>query len=175
VTPLLAAALTACTPQPAPRTVIDFMDDGFAREGVLARCNESREQTVTDDECANARRAATAIALEAERARAPQLEQESEAKLLALRESDGRSAGSGAEGAPASAAPAYGAPIGSVLPSLQQATSFVYAEGADPLGRRSVEVPAVEPPTNDLIIPSPQLEVTDLAVMPRPFRDDIDL
>jgi hypothetical protein len=171
--PLLAAALTACAPKPEPRTVIDFMDDGFAREGVLARCNESREETMTDEECANARRAATAIALDAERARAPQLEEESEAKLLALRDSERSPAGFGAEGASASVAPAYGAPIGSVLPSLQ-AAAFVYAEGADPLGRRSIDVPAAEPPANDLVIASPQLEVTDISVVPRPFRDDID-
>jgi len=199
MTPLLAAALAACAPQPEPRTVIDFRDDGFAREGVLTRCSESRDETVADEECVNARRAAAMIALEAERARAPQLEQESEAKLLALREGTarqaaaeqdalaadraaseaayearfGRPAGSG--DASPTPAPAYGAPIGSVLPSMQDAPAFVYAEGADPLGRRSIEIAAAEPPTNDFVIASPRLEMTELAVVPRPFRDDIDL
>ena len=179
------------------------MDDGFAREGVLTRCNESRDETLTDEECANARRAAAAIALEAERARAPQREQESEAKLLALRERDERRtvaeqdaaaaaqvaaeaayearwgrnpAGSRAAGdvSPATA-PAFGAPLGSVMPSMANSPSFdVYAEGADPLGRRTLEVAAAEPPPNEMVIASPRIEMTDLAVVPRPFRDDID-
>jgi hypothetical protein len=168
--------LVACAPQPAPRTVIDFMEDGFAREGVLTRCNESREQTVTDEECANARRAATAIALEAERARAPQLEQQSEAKLLALRDGQARETASApsTEGdASPNMAPAFGAPIGSVLPSMQPAASFVYAEGGDPLGRRSLEISAAEPPANDFVIASPRIEVTDLAIVPQPLGDDI--
>ena len=48
VTPLLAAVLAACSPKPEPRTVLDFMDDGFAREGVLTRCNQNREETLDD-------------------------------------------------------------------------------------------------------------------------------
>ena len=148
------------------------MEDGLAREGVLIRCNESRDETVADVECVNARRAEAAIALEAERARAPQLEQESEAKLLALRERDARESPQ-ASGNPS--APAFGAPLGSVMPSMTSASSFdVYAEGADPLGRRTLEIAAAEPPANDLVIASPQLELTDLAVVPRPFRDDVD-
>ncbi len=200
--PLLAAALAACAPQPAPRSVIDFMDDGLAREGVLIRCNDSREETVADLECINARRAEAAIALEADRARAPQLEQESEAKLLALRERDTRQAaaeqdavetaraeseaayearwrdpaGPRAEGGPSTAvAPAFGAPLGRVMPSMTSSPSFdVYADGADPLGRRTLEIAAAEPPANDLVIASPRLEITDLAVVPQPFRADVD-
>ena len=176
------------------------MDDGFARDGVLTRCNENRDETLTDEECANARRAAAALALEAERARAPQREQESEAKLLALREREGRQAAAeqdaaaaaeaaaeaayearwgrapggspAADAASSAAAPAFGAPIGSVMPSMTAAPSFVYAEGADPLGRRTLEIAAAEPPSNELIIASPRIEMTDLAVVPRPFRDD---
>jgi hypothetical protein len=167
--------VVACAPQPTPRSVIDFMDDGLAREGVLIRCKESRDETVADVECVNARRAEAAIALEAERARAPQLEQESEAKLLALRERDARESPQ-ASGSPSSpSAPAFGAPLGPVMPSMTSASSFdVYAEGADPLGRRTLEIAAAEPPANDLVIASPQLELTELAVVPRPFRDDVD-
>ncbi len=176
------------------------MDDGLAREGVLTRCNENRDETLTDEECANARRAAAAIALEAERARAPQLEQESEAKLLALREREGRQAAAEQDAAAAAepppkrltrlvggvlravrawrrrfaaAAPAFGAPLGTVMPSMTAASFDVYAEGADPLGRRTLEVAAAEPPSNELVIASPRLEMTDLAVVPRPFRDDV--
>ena len=122
------------------------MDDGLAREGVLTRCNENRDETLTDEECANARRAAAAIALEAERARAPQLEQESEAKLLAMRDREGRQAAAEQD---AGAAPAFGAPLGTVMPSMTASSFDVYAEGADPLGRRTLEVAAAEPPPNE--------------------------
>lgn len=178
------------------------MDDGFAREGVLTRCNENRDETLTDEECVNARRAAATLALEAERARAPQLEQESEAKLLALRDREGRRAAAeldaaaaaqaaaeaayearwgrapgnspATDGASSAAAPAFGAPLGTVMPSMANSPSFdVYAEGADPLGRRTLEVAAAEPPSNEIVIASPRLEMTDLAAVPRPFRDDI--
>ena len=198
MTPLLAAVLGACAPKPEPRTVFDFMDDGFAREGVLTRCNQDRDATLTDEECANARRAAAAVALEAERARAPALEEESEAKLVALRnrvdqraaaEQDAAAAAHAAAEAgyearwpeaagrpPTSStvqAPAFGTPVGSVMPSMSKAPSFdVYADGADTLARPEIELAVAEPPPNELVIEAPRLEKTDLAVLPRPFRDD---
>jgi hypothetical protein len=195
---LLATVLAACAPEPEPRTVLDFMDDGYAREGVLTRCNQNRDETLIDEECANARRAAAAIVLEAERARAGELEQESEAKLLALRERQARqdaaeqdaaaAARAAAEAAyearwrgspgPRTAAapnpaPAFGAPVGPVLPSMTDSTLFdVYADGAEPLGRPVFQIEAVQPPPNELVIASPRIEMTDLAVVPRPFRDE---
>ena len=175
LTPLLAVVLAACAPKPEPRTVLDFMDDGFAREGVLTRCNQSRDETLNDVECSNARRAAATIALEAERARAPELEQQSEAKLLALRDRQSRQEGDEVEPTAdnsAGAAATFGTPVGSVLPSISSSPSFdVYADGSDPLTRRTLEV-EVEPPSNDLVIASPPLEVPELAVVPRPFRDE---
>ena len=114
------------------------MDDGLAREGVLTRCNENRDETLADVECVNARRAAATLALEAERARAPQLEQESEAKLVALRDREGRQAAAeqdAAEAARVAAAEAYEArwgraparAAGDASPALRR-----------PSGRRSV-------------------------------------
>jgi hypothetical protein len=168
--PLLAAVLVACAPKPEPRTVLDFMDDGLAREGVLTRCNQNRERTLSDEECNNARRAAATIAIEAERARAPGLEQQSEAKLVALRD---RQAGTAATGDGSASASTFGSPVGSVLPSMSRSPSFdVYADGSEPLGRPAIEVDAATPPANDLVIAEPQLEVPELAVIPRPFRDD---
>ena len=194
---LIAAALAACAPQPEPRTVLDFMDDGLAREGVLTRCNQNRDATSADEECANARRAAAAFVLEAERARAPGLEQASESKLLAVRESEERAATAEQQaaaaaraaaeaayearwrdpsgprlsgGAPASAPPSFGAPVGAVMPSMTESTLFdVYAEGNRPLGRRTLEIAAVEPPANEVPLLKPEIE---LAVVPRPFRND---
>src|SRR5262245_9182163 len=167
--PLLAVVLAACAPKSEPRTVLDFMDDGFAREGVLTRCNHNREETLDDVECNNARRAAATIALEAERARAPELEQRSEAKLAALRDSGD---GTGSAGtASASDAPAFGSPVGSVLPSMfPTPSSDEYAESTELLGPRAIEIEA-EPPSNDLVI-APAIEVPELAVVPRPFRDE---
>ena len=81
---MASLALAACS-KPQPRYFTDFMEDRFAREGTLARCNADREATLHDLECANARRAASAIALEEERARRQALEVESEAKIEALR------------------------------------------------------------------------------------------
>jgi len=163
--PLLAVVLAACAPKSEPRTVLDFMDDGFAREGVLTRCNQSRDETLNDAECTNARRAAATIALEAERARAAELEQRSEAKLVALRDRDSQ-----AEPASAGAAPAFGSPVGSVLPSMSHDESRDAYEGTELLGPRAIEVDAA-PPSNDIVI-APPLDVPELAVLPRPFGAD---
>jgi hypothetical protein len=137
--------LVACAPKSEPRTVLDFMDDGFAREGVLTRCNQNRDKTLSDEECNNARRAAATIALEAERERAPALERQSEARMLAMRERQD-----------AAAAPTFD----------------VYANGSEALGRPSLEIEQAAPPPNDLVIAAPPLEVPELSVVPRPFRDD---
>ena len=77
--------LTACEEE-QPVSFAEFMDDDIARDGTLARCNEDREATANDIECANARRAAAAIALRQERARREALELESERKLELLRQ-----------------------------------------------------------------------------------------
>lgn len=61
------------------------MDDQIAREGTIAHCNQNPVETADDIECANARRAATTVALRAERDRREELERESERKLEALR------------------------------------------------------------------------------------------
>ncbi len=81
-----ASLLAACSEPIEPRNFADFMEDRFAREGTLARCNENREATLNDIECANARRAAAAIALRRERDQRESLERESASKLAALRD-----------------------------------------------------------------------------------------
>lgn len=165
--------LVACAPQPEPRTISDFMEDGLAREGVLTRCNQDRDATLSDEECVNARRAAAAVALQAERARAPQLDEQSEAKLVALREREDRQAAADADATAAAAAAAEAAYEANFRAPPSSSPSFdVYADGADALGRRSLEVAEAEPPSNELVIAEPRLELTELAVVPRPFRDD---
>jgi hypothetical protein len=197
---LLVAVVAACAPPPEPRSVLDFMEDGLARDGVLARCNGDHDETLSEIECDNARRAAATLAAEADRGRNQDLERESERKLVALRERAERQAAveraaaaaaraaaeaayearwrdpSGPRTAPAgepAAAPAFGAPVGPLMPSMTESTLFdVYAEETDPLGRRSLEVAAAEPPANDLQIATPELELAELAIIPRPFRTD---
>jgi hypothetical protein len=75
----------ACSPPPSWRSYDHFMDDSIARDGVLARCDQNPLEAQRDIECANARRAATAVLLREERARREALELESERKLAALR------------------------------------------------------------------------------------------
>jgi hypothetical protein len=199
---LLAVAIAACAPpQAEPRSVLDFMEDGLAREGVLTRCNRNRDETLTDEECANARRAAATIALENERARADGLARESESKLLALRQRRERQTAAEQDAAarvraateaayeaqwrdPAgrrtadgdafgSSTPSFGVPLGPVMPSMTESTLFdVYAEGAEPLGRPHLTIAAAEPPANDVLVLAPELELAELATIPRPFRTD---
>jgi hypothetical protein len=141
------------------------------------------------------------LAAEADRTRTDALERESERKLVALRERTDRqdaaerdaaaAARAAAEAAyearwrdPAgprtttgeqAAAPAFGAPVGPVLPSMAESTLFdVYAETTDPLGRRKLEVADAEPPANEVEIASPEIELAELAIIPRPFRADDD-
>ena len=157
---LLAAAIGACAPPPPqPRTVLDFMEDGLAREGVLTRCNHDRDATLQDVECSNARRAAAALAIEAERERAGALEQQSERKFAALRELATREAAAAAASAGARAnESSFGSPIGPVLPSISESTRFdVFAEGQEPLGRPSLDVEDAAPPANDFEIVEPQI------------------
>jgi hypothetical protein len=167
VTLLLAATVAACAPPPEPRSVLDFMEDGLARDGVLTRCNRNRDETLDDVECANARRAAATLSLEAERAGAANLERESERKLAAVRSH--RGSPDSTEAGVAGGAPAFGTPVGRVMPSMAELD--VFAEAA-PLGRHNVEVEAAEPPANDLEVFTPEIELADVAVIPRPFRTD---
>lgn len=76
--------LVAACEGPTPRTFADFMEDRIAREGTIAHCNEHPEQAINDIECANARRAAAAIALRQEREMRAALEEESRRKIAEL-------------------------------------------------------------------------------------------
>jgi hypothetical protein len=81
----LCLLLAACSDPPPPRTFTYFMEDRIAREGTIIHCDEHPQDTQNDIECANARRAAVAIALRRERERVETLERESRIKLEALR------------------------------------------------------------------------------------------
>lgn len=158
----LAGVVAGCsTPPPEPRTFYFFMDDGIAREGVLARCNRDREATAQDTECVNARRAAAALAVEHERARSGELEAESERKLLALRARAAREAQAQQQAEAAARA------------AEEQAYEEQWREPAQPEGSLALpefEVAALPPPANDFVIEHPEFALDDLATIPRPFH-----
>jgi hypothetical protein len=189
---MVAAQLAGCErPEPAARTVFDFKEDSVARDGVLSRCTQEGSASATDRECIAARRAAAAIELEQERSRLSGLDRESERKLVALRDHAAReqeaetqaTAVARAEAqsaydrawrdpnAPRSstteaAAPAFGAPLGGVLPSIREDTTFDPLEAVPLPSRPSFNAERVEPPSNDIKIVPPEVKPQDVAVVP---------
>jgi hypothetical protein len=83
LTASLGLSLAACT-EPTPRTYLYFMEDKIAREGTLARCDTAPQDGQQDIECANARRAEMAVALQLERERREVLQAESDRKIADL-------------------------------------------------------------------------------------------
>ena len=65
----VAVWVAACQQPNRPRGYEFFMEDGLAREGVLARCNQDRKASGDDQECENARRAAASLAATGEHER----------------------------------------------------------------------------------------------------------
>jgi hypothetical protein len=83
---LATMLVTGCEQSYTPRSFDHFMEDAIARDGALARCNRDRDATEDDVECQNARRAAAAVAASVERARSGERAEESERKLVAMRD-----------------------------------------------------------------------------------------
>jgi hypothetical protein len=197
---VFAGLVTAChAPRPEARTYFDFMEDGIAREGVLARCNRDRDATLNDLECSNARRAAAAIAIEEERNRSDGRALESERKLAALRSRadreqraaqeeqelarkqaelayerhwpnpDGQQAPS-EQGTATEPAPAFGAPLGPVLPSISGEGQPEVSDIGAPPSRPRFGVAAAEPPSNEIEIVKPQVQPEDVKLVPPHLR-----
>ena len=82
----LCAGIAGCVNEPPPRSFTEFMEDRFAREGTLVRCNADRTATANDLECINARRAAAALAAQGDAERQERRDAQSEARLLAARQ-----------------------------------------------------------------------------------------
>jgi hypothetical protein len=87
---LIVCLAAGCAKEPMPRSYMEFMEDSYAREGALARCNRDRAGTASAPECVSARRAAATIAARADESLREEREAESEILLTAARE---RSAG----------------------------------------------------------------------------------
>jgi hypothetical protein len=174
--------VAACQQPSRPRTYEFFMEDGLAREGVLARCNQDRKASVDDQECENARRAAAAIGATGESERTQSYERESSRKLEELRDRAARrqqaeeQAAAAAKAAEkeayeaqwrdknAPAGQANGGPISDTGSGADQRESLSQLPA-----RPELKVAAVAPPKGEIEPQKPEIE--HAAVIPRPFRD----
>ena len=156
------------------------MEDGLAREGVLARCNQDRQASMDDQECENARRAAAAIGGTGERERAMSNERESSRKLEELRDRAARRQQAEEQAAAAASAAekeAYEAQWRGkgAAPSANEAgpISDNVVDERESLSqlpaRPELKIAAIEPPKGDIQPQKPEIE--HAAVIPRPFRD----
>lgn len=172
--------VAACQQPAKPRSYELFMEDGLAREGVLARCNQDRKASVDDQECENARRAAAAIGATGERQRTENYERESSRKLEELRDRAARKEQADEQAAAAAKAAekeAYEA-------QWRDKGAAPSANGAGPISdngaddreslsqlpaRPELKIAAIDPPKGEIQPQKPEIEHT--AVIPRPFRD----
>ena len=79
------ALIAACSEEPRPRTVTEFLDNPLTLEAAVVRCSVNREESRYDAECVNARQAVTILEAKEERARRDAFEAQSERKREALR------------------------------------------------------------------------------------------
>ena len=77
--------LMACSEEPPPRTVTEFVDNPNLLEAAMVRCSQDRSGTRYDEECVNAREAVKRIEAKEDAARRAELEKQSESKRRALR------------------------------------------------------------------------------------------
>ncbi len=85
---LIASGLplaVACSPEPPPRTVIDFVENPRLLEATMVRCAENRAELKYTPECLNAREAVDRLAARDEVERRKELEAQSARKREALR------------------------------------------------------------------------------------------
>jgi len=170
---LVLAAIASGCERPAPRTFEEFMEDGYARDGVLTRCNHDRAATLDNVECANARRAAAAVAVQDERARQNALDAQSERKLVAMRdraERDQQAEQEAVDAAKAAEDAAYEARWRGSNAAAHDASG----DGRPNLPRPELTVPEPEPPVNNSAIAPQKIELDRAATSPRPFLHDGD-
>jgi hypothetical protein len=202
---IIAVLGAACDQQAArPRSFEYFKEDGLAREGALVRCNQDRAATENDIECANARRAAVAVAAQVEASRRGERAAESERKLAALRDRVGRedlalqeaeaAARAAADAAyeaqwrdlkdekdAAGAVPAeptarphsFGAPLGTMLPSMRDEAAFSLESLSQVPARPELALAALSPPVAE--IGKPQVQIEQSAMTPSAFGSDTTL
>ncbi len=76
---------SACTPEPPPHTVVEFMENPRLLEATMVRCAENRAELKYTTECLNAREAGDRLAAAEEAEQRAALEAQSERKREALR------------------------------------------------------------------------------------------
>ncbi len=79
------ALIAACSEEPRPRTVTEFLDNPLVLEAAVVRCSVNREESRYDAECVNARQANAVLEAKEERAKRAAFEAQSERKREALR------------------------------------------------------------------------------------------
>jgi len=87
--PLILCGFTliaACSREPPPRSVTEFLENPIVLEATIVRCSKHRDETRYDAECVNVRQAISIIEAKEERARRAAFEAESEGKREALRQ-----------------------------------------------------------------------------------------
>jgi len=154
------------------------MEDGLAREGVLARCNQDRTASENDPECENARRAAATIGASSDRERSQNYERESSRKLEELRDRAARRQQAEEQAAAAAkvaekeayeaqwreksaASPADGPTSDNTVDERESLSQLP--------ARPELKVAAIDPPKGEIQPQKPEIE--HAAVIPRPFRD----
>ena len=80
-----AAFITACSKEPPPRSVDEFMENPLLLEAAMVRCSQNRAKTRYEAQCVNARQAGARIEAREEAERQAALEASSERKRKALR------------------------------------------------------------------------------------------
>ncbi|MGH8193533.1 MAG: EexN family lipoprotein [Woeseiaceae bacterium] len=81
----LLGLMAACTEEPPPPSVAEFMGNPILLDATMVRCGENRAVKKYDPECVNAREAVDRLAVVAEQARREELDARSERKRQALR------------------------------------------------------------------------------------------
>jgi hypothetical protein len=177
---LIAAVLAVACEQEAarPRSVEYFKEDGLAREGALAHCNQDRDATATDVECTHARRAEAAMAAEEDQARSGALAVESERKLTAMRDRSARAeqaehdAALSAQAAADAAYEAQWRDSKAQGSSKRDDTDYTVQSLSQVPTRPELELAAVAPPKGEIV--APRVEIEHNAVIPRPFHNSDD-
>jgi len=82
---MMAVLMSACSEDPPPVSVTEFMENSRLLEATMVRCAENRSQTKYESECVNAREAVDRLATADEKRRRQELERQSERKREALR------------------------------------------------------------------------------------------
>lgn len=154
------ALATACTKEPEPRSVTEFIENAILLEAAVVRCGQDRTKSRYEAECVNARQAVSIIEAKEERARRAAFEAQSTRKREALRRTQRAAAEARRRSAEAERMrkeAAYLAQFGELPPSADRDSAIDAAAAnapemvipeADDASEAAVR-PAVSPPATD--------------------------